>query len=117
MACRSLSKAVREVFVSLYEQGLLYRGRRIINEIEALKADVYQVGQGATGVLRVGFSGSATYGVMPRVVGEGATSERRAGPPATRRGTSQTVPALLRQISGARDRREGLSPGAQMLAG
>jgi valyl-tRNA synthetase len=26
-----LSKAVREVFVSLYEQGLLYRGRRIIN--------------------------------------------------------------------------------------
>jgi valyl-tRNA synthetase len=26
-----LSRAVREVFVSLYEQGLLYRGRRIIN--------------------------------------------------------------------------------------
>jgi len=48
-------------------QLLLDRGRQIVNDIGTLEADVYQVGKGATGVLRVGFSGSATYGVMPQI--------------------------------------------------
>ena len=68
LGVRLLDRTTRRVDLTAAGQVLLDRGRRIINEIEALKADVYQVGQGATGVLRVGFSGSATYGVMPQVV-------------------------------------------------
>nr|WP_188536160.1 LysR substrate-binding domain-containing protein [Kocuria dechangensis] len=68
LGVRLLDRTTRRVDLTAAGQVLLDRGRRIINEIEALKADVYQVGQGATGVLRVGFSGSATYGVMPRIV-------------------------------------------------
>lgn len=67
LGVRLLDRTTRRVDLTAAGQVLLDRGRRIINEIEALKADVHQVGQGATGVLRVGFSGSATYGVMPRV--------------------------------------------------
>lgn len=68
LGVRLLDRTTRRVDLTAAGQVLLDRGRRIINEVEALKADVYQVGQGATGVLRVGFSGSATYGVMPGVV-------------------------------------------------
>ena len=42
--------------------------------VEALQADVYQVGQGATGVLHVGFSGASTYSVMPRIVRAAGTA-------------------------------------------
>ncbi|MFF0990148.1 LysR substrate-binding domain-containing protein [Kocuria nitroreducens] len=68
LGARLLDRTTRRVDLTAAGQVLLDRGRLIINEIEALKADVYQVGQGATGVLRVGFSGSATYGVMPQLV-------------------------------------------------
>jgi DNA-binding transcriptional LysR family regulator len=68
LGVRLLDRTTRRVDLTAAGQVLLDRGRRIINEVEALKADVYQVGQGATGVLRVGFAGSATYGVMPRIV-------------------------------------------------
>lgn len=68
LGVRLLDRTTRRVDLTAAGEVLLERGRRIINEIEGLKADVYQVGQGATGVLRVGFSGSATYGVMPGIV-------------------------------------------------
>jgi len=68
LGVRLLDRTTRRVDLTAAGEVLLERGRRLINEVEALKADVYQVGQGATGVLRVGFSGSATYGVMPRIV-------------------------------------------------
>lgn len=62
-----LNRTTRRVDLTPAGQLLLDRGRQIVNELTALEADVVQVGQGATGVLRVGFSGSATYGVMPQI--------------------------------------------------
>lgn len=68
LGVKLLNRTTRHVDLTAAGQVLLDRGRRIINELETLKADVFQVGQGATGVLRVGFAGSATYGVMPPIV-------------------------------------------------
>lgn len=62
-----LNRTTRRVDLTAAGQLLLDRGRQIVNDVATLQADVYQVGRGATGVLRVGFSGSATYGVMPQV--------------------------------------------------
>lgn len=68
LGVKLLDRTTRRVDLTAAGQELLDRGRKIVNEVETLKADVYQVGNGATGVLRVGFSGSATYGVMPKIV-------------------------------------------------
>jgi DNA-binding transcriptional LysR family regulator len=62
-----LNRTTRRVDLTAAGQLLLDRGRQIVTDVATLEADVYQVGKGATGVLRVGFSGSATYGVMPRI--------------------------------------------------
>ncbi|MFC0581223.1 LysR substrate-binding domain-containing protein [Micrococcoides hystricis] len=56
--------------VELTEAGelMLERGQSIINAIEALEQDVKHVADGAQGVLRVGFTGAATYRHMPWMV-------------------------------------------------
>src|SRR5690625_957402 len=56
--------------VDLTEAGalLLERARQILADVEATKTDVAEVGRGAAGVLRVGFSGTATYRLMPEIV-------------------------------------------------
>ena len=56
LGVKLLDRTTRRVDLTPAGQELLDRGRQIINEVETLKADVYQVGNGATGVLRVGFS-------------------------------------------------------------
>ncbi|MGY4544313.1 LysR substrate-binding domain-containing protein [Pseudarthrobacter sp. NBSH8] len=68
LGVRLLNRTTRRVELTAAGQALLDRGRQIVNAVGTLRADVYQVGQGASGVLRVGFSGSATYGVMPPIV-------------------------------------------------
>ncbi|NHU85077.1 LysR family transcriptional regulator [Kocuria sp. JC486] len=68
LGVRLFDRTTRRVDLTAAGELLLERGRAIVNEVESLKADVYQVGAGATGVLRVGFSGSATYSVMPSMV-------------------------------------------------
>jgi DNA-binding transcriptional LysR family regulator len=68
LGVRLLNRTTRRVDLTAAGQELLDRGRQIVNAMETLRADVYQVGQGAVGVLRVGLSGSATYGVMPPIV-------------------------------------------------
>jgi DNA-binding transcriptional LysR family regulator len=67
LGVRLLNRTTRRVDLTAAGQLLLDRGRQIVNELATLQADVSQVGKGATGVLRVGFSGSATYGVMPQI--------------------------------------------------
>lgn len=67
LGVRLLNRTTRRVDLTAAGQLLLDRGRQVVNDVETLRADVYQVGKGATGVLRVGFSGSATYGVMPQI--------------------------------------------------
>lgn len=68
LGVKLFDRTTRRVDLTAAGELLLERGRGIVNEVESLKADVYLVGSGATGVLRVGFSGSATYSVMPLIV-------------------------------------------------
>lgn len=63
-----LLRTTRKVDLTPAGQVLLDRGRLLIQELEALEEDVRQVGAGATGVLRVGFTGTATYRLMPSIV-------------------------------------------------
>ncbi len=56
--------------VDLTEAGalLLERARQILADVEATTTDVAEVGRGAAGVVRLGFSGTATYRLMPEIV-------------------------------------------------
>ncbi len=63
-----LLRTTRKVELTPAGQVLLDRGRLLLEELEVLASDVQQVGAGATGVLRVGFTGTATYRLMPVIV-------------------------------------------------
>lgn len=65
-----LTRTTRKVELNPAGELLLERGCRILTELESLEADVKQVGEGRQGSIRLGFTGSTTYGVMPRVVRE-----------------------------------------------
>lgn len=56
--------------VELTEAGrlLVDRARQILADLDAAEFDVAEVGRGAAGVLRVGFSGTATYRLMPEIL-------------------------------------------------
>jgi DNA-binding transcriptional LysR family regulator len=61
-------RTTRKVELTPAGQVLLDRGRVLLQELQVLESDVQQVGEGATGVLRVGFTGTATYRLMPIIV-------------------------------------------------
>jgi DNA-binding transcriptional LysR family regulator len=63
-----LIRTTRKVELTPAGQVLLDRGRLLLEELAVLESDVQQVGAGATGVLRVGFTGTATYRLMPIIV-------------------------------------------------
>jgi DNA-binding transcriptional LysR family regulator len=63
-----LLRTTRKVELTPAGQVLLDRGRALLQELDALVEDVQQVGAGATGVIRVGFTGTATYRLMPGIV-------------------------------------------------
>ncbi|MBO1267998.1 LysR substrate-binding domain-containing protein [Arthrobacter cavernae] len=63
-----LLRTTRKVELTPAGQLLLDRGRRLIEELEVLESDITQVGAGATGIIRAGFTGTATYRLMPLVV-------------------------------------------------
>jgi DNA-binding transcriptional LysR family regulator len=67
-----LVRTTRKVELNDAGELLLVRGRRILEELQSLETDVRRVADGLQGNLRVGFTGSATYGIMPRVVREAA---------------------------------------------
>jgi len=71
-----LLRTTRKVELTPAGQVLLDRGRVLLQELEALEEDVQQVGAGATGVIRVGFTGTATYRLMPSIV----QAARRSAP-------------------------------------
>ena len=56
--------------ISLTQAGqrLLDRGRSILRQLEDTRLEVRRLGQGAEGRLRVGFVGSATYGILPNII-------------------------------------------------
>ncbi len=63
-----LVRTTRKVELTPAGQVLLDRGRALLQELDALVEDVQQVGAGATGVIRVGFTGTATYRLLPNIV-------------------------------------------------
>jgi DNA-binding transcriptional LysR family regulator len=71
-----LVRTTRKVDLTPAGELLLVRARVVLAEITQLAQDVQLVGQGASGVIRVGFSGSATYRLMPRIL----ESARRSMP-------------------------------------
>ena len=63
-----LERTTRKVDLTAAGALLLERARQILADVEATEADVAEVGRGAAGVLRIGFSGTATYRLMPEIV-------------------------------------------------
>ncbi|MET4127138.1 LysR substrate-binding domain-containing protein [Roseovarius sp. MBR-6] len=49
-------------------QRLLERGKSILAQLEDTRLEVRRLGQGAEGRLRIGFVGSATYGILPMII-------------------------------------------------
>ncbi|SMX38573.1 LysR family transcriptional regulator [Maliponia aquimaris] len=47
---------------------LLTRGKTILAQLEDTKLEVRRLGQGAEGRLRIGFVGSATFGILPNII-------------------------------------------------
>ncbi|WP_195818681.1 LysR substrate-binding domain-containing protein [Roseobacter sp. MH60115] len=44
------------------------RGAAVLRELEDIKLEIKRIGQGAEGRLRIGFVGSATFGIMPNII-------------------------------------------------
>lgn len=63
-----LERTTRKVELTDAGALLMKRARQILADVEATKTDVGEIGRGAAGVLRVGFSGTATYRLMPEIV-------------------------------------------------
>ncbi|WP_431710873.1 LysR substrate-binding domain-containing protein [Glutamicibacter uratoxydans] len=72
-----LIRTTRKVELTPAGELLLNRARVLLEEHEQLARDVRTVGEGASGVLRLGSTGSATYRVMPRIIA--ATSQKMPG--------------------------------------
>lgn len=68
LGVRLLERTTRKVDLTDAGRLMLDRARQLLADAEDLIADVREVGQGAAGVLRVGFAGSATYRLMPSIV-------------------------------------------------
>lgn len=47
---------------------LLVRGKSILAQLDDTKLEVRRLGQGAEGRLRIGFVGSATFGILPNII-------------------------------------------------
>ncbi|WP_095587438.1 LysR family transcriptional regulator [Actibacterium ureilyticum] len=47
---------------------LLERGKAILSQLEDTRLEVRRLGQGAEGRLRIGFVGSATFGMLPNII-------------------------------------------------
>lgn len=84
MAQPPLSRAIKqfeeEIEATLFNRGrsaitltqagerLLERGKAIMAQLEDVQLEVRRLGQGAEGRLRIGFVGSATFGILPNII-------------------------------------------------
>jgi DNA-binding transcriptional LysR family regulator len=69
-----LSRTNRHVALTEAGSVLLARARHLLGEHERARAEVARVGRGEAGVLSVGYTQTATYEVLPKVVPEFARS-------------------------------------------
>jgi DNA-binding transcriptional LysR family regulator len=67
-----LSRTTRSVELTPAGELLLGRGRGILEDLDAVEANIKRVGEGLQGILHLGFTGTATYALMPRVVRQAA---------------------------------------------
>ncbi|WP_353475808.1 LysR substrate-binding domain-containing protein (plasmid) [Salipiger sp. H15] len=58
----------RTITLTQAGERLLERGRAILTQLEDTQLEVRRLGQGAEGRLRVGFVGSATFGILPTII-------------------------------------------------
>lgn len=58
----------RAITLTQAGERLLERGLTILRDIEDARLEVRRIGQGAAGRLRVGFVGSATFGILPNII-------------------------------------------------
>lgn len=56
------------ITMTLAGERLYEHATRILRDLEEAKLEVRRIGQGARGRLRIGFVGSATYGVLPTIL-------------------------------------------------
>ena len=47
---------------------LLERGRSVLTQLEDTRLEIRRLGQGSEGRLRIGFVGSATFGILPNII-------------------------------------------------
>lgn len=69
-----LNRTTRSVSLTAAGAHLLKEADRVLTEIDTLGKEVGLIGAGLQGPLRLGFTGSTTYGVMPQVVRRTATA-------------------------------------------
>ena len=77
---RQIKQIEEELEASLFNRGrsaitltqagekLLERSKSILAQLDDTKLEIRRLGQGAEGRLRIGFVGSATYGIMPSII-------------------------------------------------
>lgn len=63
-----LNRTTRSVSLTDAGAHLLEEADRVLAHLDALGKEVQLIGAGLTGPLRLGFTGSTTYGIMPQVV-------------------------------------------------
>ncbi|AZT95912.1 LysR family transcriptional regulator [Brevibacterium aurantiacum] len=63
-----LNRTTRTVALTSAGSHLLEQARRVLSELDTLGTEVQLIGAGLKGPLRLGFTGTTTYGVMPQVV-------------------------------------------------
>lgn len=79
-----LTRTTRSVSLTAAGVRLLEESDRVLEELDSIGKEVQLIGAGFKGLLRLGFTGSTTYGVMPQIV----------------RRTSAEVPLLKLSVSG-----------------
>lgn len=90
-----LNRTTRSVSLTSAGSHLLEQARRILSELDTLGSEVQLIGAGLKGPLRLGFTGSTTYGLMPQVVRRTAMAA-----PRLQLGVSgeMTTPRLVSQL-------------------
>lgn len=83
-------RTTRSVELTPAGERLFRDGQRVLDELDFVESNVKRIGKGLQGILRLGFTGAATYGLMPDVV----------------RAASQEFPDVALEVTG-----ENLTPG------
>ena len=68
LGARLLNRGRSSVTLTQAGERLYERTKDILNQLEDTRLEIRRIGQGAEGRLRIGFVGSATYGMFPNIL-------------------------------------------------